>query len=237
MSRDRSDPRISITKHAEYMVASASRRRSILRDQKFPPAFKSANYREAFPALVDALVRGGDPRILDEYIAQWTKREPNSRFEAECLALCVDALEAFKPMLSNDLLTDLSFAKGFHSASFSISGVEVSVRPEALVLGPEAGAVKLYLAKTTPLTPDTPGRPGSSSYAATLLHQWAEVQFGGAAPERCIVVDVFAGKIHRAPARYVQRRADQKASFEEIAAVWASIKNTRGESSSAETPF
>jgi len=71
MSRNRPNPRISITKLAEYMVATPSRRRSILRDQRYPPAFKAAKFRAAYAAIADVLVRGGDPHLIDAQIAAW----------------------------------------------------------------------------------------------------------------------------------------------------------------------
>jgi len=106
-----------------------------------------------------------------------------------------------------------------------LGGVAISVRPEVLVAGPEAGAVKFYLSKTNPLTKDERGRLGSAGFAAAALHLWADEAFGGAAPERCLVVDVFAGEVYEAPVRNATRRRHMLAACEEIAAVWPSLSS------------
>lgn len=224
MSRDRSNPRMSITKFAEYVIASPRRRRSILRDQRFPPAFKAATFREAYPAIADVLIRGGDPDLVDAQLGIWRKRKPTTEFTARCLAHCIDALTAFRALLVKRAFKKFSFALGMSEAYVDLGGVSLSARPEALVRGPEVGAIKIYLSKTMPFTEDAKGKPGSASYAAAALHLWAETEFGGAQAERCLVVDVFAGQLHTAPVRNISRREDMEAACEEIVAGWATIK-------------
>jgi hypothetical protein len=228
MSRDRQTPRISITKLAEYMVASPSRRRSILRDQRYPSAFIAAKFREAYAAISDVLVRGGDPRMIDAQIATWRSQTPTSTFNAECLALCIDALTAFKALMAKGAFQGLSFTNGITEAYLELGGVQLSARPEALIEGPEIGAVKIYLSKTVPLTKEEKNRPGSGSFAAAALHLWAEQHFGSARPDRCLVVDVFAGEVYVASAHNVKKRANLTAACEEIAAVWGAIKRPPG---------
>jgi hypothetical protein len=225
MSRDRLRPRISITKFAEYLDRPTPvRRNAILVDQRFPRAIKAAKFRAAFPVIVDALLRGGDLDLIDRQIAIWRKQAPTSGFKAECLTLCIDALAAFKKIVERGDLGAFSFAPGLREASFELGGVELSVRPEALVAGPEIGAVKVYLAKTTPLTKDGPGRLGSAGFAAAALHLWAERTFGTVEPRRCLVIDVFDGEVYDAPRRHATRRKHMVIACEEIAAVWPSLK-------------
>jgi hypothetical protein len=226
MSRDRSDPRISITKFAEYLVTTTpGRRRSILTDQRFPPAFKATKFRAAYAPIADILVRGGDPELVDEQIAIWRRQKPASKFQAECLALCIDALTALKAILERGALMQFSFAPGLPEAHIELGGVKVSVRPEALIGGPEIGAVKIYLSKTNPLTKDGKGKLGSAGFAGAALHLWAEEAFGNALPERCLVVDVFAGEVYKAPSRNAIRRKHMLAACEEITAVWPWLKS------------
>jgi len=226
MSRDRLNPRISITKFAEYLVTITSgRRRSILTDQRFPPAFKATKFRAAYAPITDILVRGGDPDLVDDQIAVWRRQKPKSKFQAECLALCIDGLAAFKAILRGGSLKNLTFAPGIVDAHVELGGVKISVRPEALIGGPEIGAVKIYLSKTNPLTKDGQGKLGSASFAAAALHLWAEETFGSALAERCLIVDVFAGEVYKAPSRNATRRKHMLAACEEIAAVWSSLKS------------
>lgn len=229
MSRDRSDPRMSITKFAEYLVTpTPGRRQSILTDQRFPPAFKAAKFRAAYAAIADVLVRGGDPELVDAQIAVWRKQTPAKEFQAECLALCIDALAAFKKLLLKGAFKKLTLTPGLSEAYVDLGGVSLSVRPDVLIGGPEIGAVKICLSKTNPLTQDARGKPGSASYAAAVLHFWAEKEFGGAPPERCLVVDVFAGEVYKASSRNATRRKHMLAACHEIVAVWPWLQRPAG---------
>lgn len=239
MSRNRNTPRNSITKQAEYTVCtSAARRRAILRDQKWPKPFIAANYREAYAAFADVLIQGGGVRQLDAVVAEWRARcrAPRHDFEADCLALCIDAAAAFRPLLADGTFDDLDFQPGMTEAYLDIAGVKLSVRPDALIVGRRIGAVKLYLAKSSPLTEDEERQRGSAPYAATLLHQWAQENFDNVAASRCLVVDVFAQRAYEAPTRYVQRRADILAACQEIALVWPSITDPRAPRGGAPRP-
>lgn len=53
-------PRISCTKLGEYMVASPTRRRRILEDQKFPSGFIVPLYADAQEVISGYLQRGGN---------------------------------------------------------------------------------------------------------------------------------------------------------------------------------
>jgi hypothetical protein len=224
VTRTRATPRISITKVAEYLVATAGRRQTILRDQKYPPAFKAGRFRDAYLALGDILVAGSGVRGIDAQIAEWRSRVPSKRFQAECLANCIDALTAFKAFVARGDFAGMTFVPGVTGAYRELGGVDLSARPEVLIGGGSPGAMKIYLGKTSPLTEDVRGRPGSSSYAATALNLWAEKTFSSALPERSIVVDVFAGKIFRAPKSQRNRRADILAACQEIAVMWNSVR-------------
>ncbi len=223
MPRHRTDPRTSLSKLGEYLVASAGRRRNIIQDQKNPRAFIVASYRQAYEPLAACLVAGGDPRFLDRHLHMWRTRAPRNDFDARCRPLCIEAAEAFQALLATGRLSHLTFATGIEQASLMIGGVKVSISPDVLVAGPEAGAAKIYLSKTGPLTKDVGKRPGSSSYAATTLHQWVEQELGGGDPARCLVIDVFAGEVYAAPKSHVQRRRDIESACREFAAVWPTI--------------
>lgn len=220
---------MSITKFAEYLVTpTPGRRQSILTDQRFPPVFKAAKFRAAYAAIADVLVRGGDPELVDAQIADWRKQRPAKEFQAECLALCIDALAAFKKLLLKGAFKKLTFTPGLSEAYAELGGVSLSVRPDVLIGGPEIGAIKIYLSKTNPLTQDARGKPGSASYAAAMLHLWAEKEFGGAPPERCLVVDVLAGEVYKASSRNATRRKHVLAACQEILAVWPWLQRPAG---------
>jgi len=238
MPKDRAKPRISISKLAEYLVASAGRRRTILRDQKYPPPFKAANFTHAYPAIADVLLRGCEPGVADAYVAAWREQLPRSKspIAARTLKLCIEAMSAFKALAATTMFKGLVFAPGLREAYVQRAGVLLSIRPELLLSGPSPGALKVYLGKTTPLSRDADRKMGSGGYAATALHLWAESQFGGARAENCLVLDVFAGSLFRAPSRHVKRRGDIDSACEEIGAVWASLQPSGATSHGSTAP-
>jgi hypothetical protein len=233
----RDDPRISLSKLAEYAVASAARRRTLLQDQRYPSSFKAAPYSEAYAAFAEALIDGGNPADVDAYIDEWRSRKPASRFQSKASALCIAAATAFKKLLADGALAGLTFEDGLREAYIDVGGVQVSVRPDVIVTGPAGGAVKIYLCKGSALTRDEDGRFGSGSYAAALVHQWVGTWLGDASPKTCLVVDVFAGAVHRAPVHFVKRRKDLVASCKEISKLWSSIEGPAGTTSSSSSPF
>lgn len=220
---DRYQPRFSLSKLAEYAVASAARRRMLLQDQRYPPPYKAATYSEAYSTIADALVRG-DPTVLDGRIEEWSLRIPTSPFHATSYRLWCESAAAFKRLLTGDAFGGLTFEGGSREEYVDIGGVKVSVRPDAIVTAPAGGALKIYLSRGVPLTADDGARLGSASYAAALLHQWVGTWLGDASTKSCLLVDVFAGKVHRAPTHFLRRRKDLAASCDEIAKLWPSIE-------------
>jgi hypothetical protein len=55
----RPHPSISISKLGEYMGASASRRRRIIRDRREPPEVKTLHWRHARTAITSYVANGG----------------------------------------------------------------------------------------------------------------------------------------------------------------------------------
>jgi len=227
MSRYRALPRISVTKLAEYLVATAGRRRTILEDQKLPSAFKAAKWTEAYAAIVDVLLHGCDPRRAAQYLEGWRQRVPKSRFEAERLPLWILAMSTFAQHMKRLRLSKYAFAPGVTEAYVDLGGVRLSLRPDVIIAGADPGAFKLYLGKSIPLTKSTKGRPGSGTYAAALLHLWAEPELG-AVPKQSLVLDVLRGTLFQAPEKPAARRRDALAACKEIAVVWESILPDEG---------
>jgi hypothetical protein len=233
----RNDPRISLSKLAEYATAPAGRRRILLQDQRYPPAFKSAPYSEAYVAIANVLINGGGPDEIDEHIEEWRKRKPTSQHLANCNRLWCESAIAFKKLLADGALAGFTFEEGVREAYLDIGGVKVSVRPDMLITEPAGGALKIYISKGFPLTADVEGRIGSAGYATALLHQWVGTRLDDASPKSCLVVDVFAGVVHRAPTHFVRRRKDLAASCEEIAKLWPSIEEPAGATGASSSPF
>lgn len=93
----RPEPRISVNKLGEYLVATASRRRQILRDQKRPPDFKVVRYADAQRAIVDYFIdRHSDPDVLARHLsrlANWSRGPRDSDYDVRRNQDCRNALE------------------------------------------------------------------------------------------------------------------------------------------------
>jgi hypothetical protein len=135
----------------------------------------------------------------------------------------VEALKAFTVWLRDPRL-DLSRLRSAPKPSkmMKVGAVDISVRPDALVVdkaGDAVGCLKLYLGKG-PLDKER------AAYAAAILHQYAEDTLGAgkrADSGSCFVLDVFNRKIYAAPKSFKKRRADVVDACVDIALLWPTV--------------
>lgn len=230
--RVRTDPRISINKLGEYLSDnSARRRRKVLEQQKRPPDFITARYRDAQIAIVDFVVQGGtNDQIILDAIATLEAANPNSEWDQQRQLLCIEALENFLDSVGDTLdlgQNMVATAGDDDQPKLRVNGVDISVRPELILSGTDqsgnqiVGAIKLVFGKTSPLSEDA-GR-----YIATTVHQFVEAYHtsaGQAAPVRfSYVIDVFEGAVYGAPRSFARRRQDIAAACDEIRLVWPAL--------------
>ena len=221
----RKSPRVTINALAEYLIASATRRRRIVSDQKQPKSFQVTYYSEAQEAISRFLANGFiSERPLDEAIRDLRMLPSGSDWEMTRRQNCIEAIERFRMAGGHFPFSDFNASLGPPSAKKLLVGkVAISVRPEILFFvgtrqGQKSGGCKLYFRKDQALSEDQ-GR-----YAATVLHLYlTEVE----APREpchfstCVVADVFAGKFFQAPRTFKKRRHDVEAACEEIHRAWA----------------
>lgn len=208
------------------MVASASRRATIIKNQRRPPDFIVARYTEAEKAIVDYLT-SKEPSLDSIYSAQKELmdrlRSAGSEWEAQRLLLCHDALDCFAEHVDVfDLDNADVTASVERTGKLSMAGVEVSVRPELGLArigrnGPQSGLVKLYFRKNSPLTEE------QAQYISAGLFQWGATgsrPVPSLSPSWCLVFDIFAGNSFRGKRSHRRRVADLEAACEEIAHRW-----------------
>lgn len=227
-------PRISLNKLGEYMTASVRRRRRIILDQKYPkPHRGAARYAPAREAIVRHLEAGGvDSQRLVEAVQNLGPHPFRADWQNEHRASCRFALNSFGEFFPPEVLSfgleDPVIIGGRHNQSLhiKISGVKVSIRPDAYLQGmvggdSVVGLLKLHFSKLHPIDPDA-GR-----YITTLLHLYAEVELSGrdtlASRDHCVLLDVRHGSVHTAPECFKVRRQELEAACEEIAQRWGSI--------------
>lgn len=224
----RLQPRISINKLGEYLVASAARRRAILNDQKYPSVFITARYEEAQDTIVEYFTsKNREESIIIEKIGDLLNKKSKSAFELQKAQGCADALEFFYD--NSDLLdipAEAKITSGLSSyKKLKVQEVDVSVRPEIILRGENKkgkyiGAVKFYFSKTYELNDN------SGEYIATIVHKYLDDNI--CTDEKCdlkycYVFDVFNKKIYTAPKSFKRRRNDIDAACEEIKIRWDSI--------------
>jgi len=205
----------------EYVVASPSRRRAIVREQKRPRDVIVARYREVYPAAVRHLAGEANADDLAALADELEAMQAGSDWQAQDNALSAEALDAFVAIKSNLNLIRYTVSAGdFDPNSIQLQGVSISVRPEVHVttVSGRTGAIKLYLSKTHPL----PAEAGLA--AATLVHALLRDGLGLSDTRHsdCMLVDVFAGRIYIAPANFKVRMRDVDAACEEISRAWVS---------------
>lgn len=226
---ERELPRISVNKLGEYMTATPSRRRQIVRDQQRPKGFLVPRYNDALAAVTNYLTAPQrDESVLVREMERLASAPSQSTWDEQRHASCRDAIEAFLD-IADQLPREVELRPGSGRPPVVVyKDVSVSVRPELIAHGrdrdgnPTVGAIKFYFSKTGPLSKEAGG------YIATALADFTD-QFLAleAAPnyKHCLVVDVFARKIFTAPRSRARRRQDIAAACEEIGRAWPTAVN------------
>jgi hypothetical protein len=227
--RIRSAPQISLGLLGEYMVASFVRKRSILRDAKFPKDFIGPQYDPAQKAAVRYLAGGaGDRDRLSSDIEGLLIGSERSRWFQQRQKLCEQAIKCVLDLEAALKLEGLDVAVGCDSDHrLEVSDVAVTVVPDLIIrgvgrAGPFISAMKFRYVKTKPINDEWAG------YSATILHQFVEERLatGGAGAERrqCRYVDVFAGRAYEAPECFKERRKEVEAACLEIKSLWPTVQ-------------
>lgn len=218
-------PKMSVNKLGEYMVASPSRRERIVADQKYPQPVRTNVYNEAQKIATRFIVGGAkDHDYLSREIERLSGDDSGSIWQAQSNLLCADALTSFQEIVDAINTDGLTLQWGdLKPPRLRIGEVEVSVRPEVVVtrtnrFGDQCvGAMKFHFPKTHPL-----GKKGGE-YAASTVHQFVTEHppaLGKPDYGLCYVVDVSACDMFTAPLAYKRRRADIAAACREIARAW-----------------
>lgn len=220
-------PKISLNKLGEYLTATPSRRKRIVQDQQEPKTFIAARYSDAREEIVQYLSTGMEDDSALIAAAQRLRRdESGTDFAYQDRLASAEAIDNFLEVGEQIELDDLVVVPVENSASESmqISGVSVSVRPDAYlkdpVTGEIRGAIKLHFPKTTPLTESAAEYVG----AATKVFLQREKKSPVVDHRRCYVIDVSTQTVSTAPKSHVRKMNDIAAACEEIDARWKRSK-------------
>ncbi len=218
-------PRISVNKLGEYAVASPGRRRAIVKAQQEPPPQIIPLYQRAYPVL-ERFFATRDPEVIVAAADAMRATPPKSDWDAADLSNTALGLNTFLEFAHTIELPDCQITRGHmtESRKLSISGVDVSVRPDFYIRltrrkRPLIGAFKFHWTKGD----DNSLMNEGGIYVATTLHQFLDSYYADeapAAPEFCFSIDVFRRVACVAPAAFKRRREHIVAACEEIALRW-----------------
>jgi len=218
-------PYISINKLAEYMTASALRRRQIIKNLKKDSDFFKVYYSELKNNLKNYFKSDYDIGLLLELIDKIEEKEEVTDWDKTDNANTILAIEHLMESNLPDL-TDYEFVKDtFSLKEVSISGVRVTIKPDMYIKHKKTGkvgAIKSHIAKTAAnqLNDD------SRMYAATLI-KFAFVEHGFKEKDidnkACISYDIFMKDYSVSPGAYRRTLLGIEAACEEIALRWDNI--------------
>lgn len=226
MTTTRIQPRMSVNKLGEYLTAKPARRRAIVTDQKHPKEFKVTRYRQATDAIIDFLARGGnDVSVIWTAIGELQRKRTRTEFQEQDRVLNIEALESFLELLNSYSFEGIACTRiSGPAGTLNMSGVSISVQPNLIIRctnrkgGILLGEIKLCFSKTHPLDRE------AGEYVGTVLYEHAQLTMsdqGKIDPRYCMIIDVFAGKVHMAPRAYIARKRDMEAACVEIALHWS----------------
>lgn len=220
------EPRISLNKLGEYLDATVTRRRTIVKDQKKPPgAGIVTRYSHVTTALAEYFEDSNRSYLLgrieklkaDKSGTEWQRED--RQLSAEVLVKLIDLVEEI----------DLTGVRVISSpagspAAIQVKGVRVSVRPDFLVVlekDPEivVGAIKLSHNKQHAL------QKMACECVATMLWRYLQQTFPAAKVDlkKCLSISTPLKLLVSAPKSYKARNEAMDAACEEIAARWPAV--------------
>ena len=223
----KNEPKITVNKLGEYLVASSTRQRKILETIKYPKdeggqwGFVHSDAREA---LKRYFVSGFDDSHIVECINKLkdsigTDSEKN--YYQSSILLLEKALDSRSEELKSFEFELYSPKKEY----LNIEGVSVSVYPDLLVKSHNrgkdyVGALKIHLTKNSELNQE------SGKFIATILHKYTTEFFLTdlhIKTDLHISYDVISDNIIKCPLSVKNRWKEIEAGCKNIAAIWKTI--------------
>jgi hypothetical protein len=222
------EPRMTAKELADYMTASESKRRTIVRNCKFRPIARLIQHDEAKTSVARFIrTDRSDLSSLDQDAERLRTRLTDSEFERDLFDNNADYIERFSEIHHLIEFPEAEFLSPGAAAHFTMKGVRVSpdirfrLRRVTRANKIRIGAGTLRYAKGKALDEQT--ATWQSAFIFGYLGNTAvEVD---ATPERqlCLTVDAYAGVSHIAPGDSARRFNNMLAACESIAERWPNI--------------
>lgn len=220
----KTQPRLSVNKLGEYLSASASRRRKIIFDAKYPSNFIVQRYKDAETAIAEYYADENlNISILLKHIKKIQDKKTDNAHQIEVTNNNLLALDSFIDCVDCINICEKQneyYNTARESATTEIKKLTVSVRPEILIKKQKQviGGLKLYFSKTHSL--DTEKGENISTILKLYLEETYKTKIN---PKNCFILDVFTKQLYFEPASYKRRYKEIELSCEEIISRWNDI--------------
>lgn len=222
---------------AEYIGSSTSstRRRTIIRDARFPKTSVVAQYDRSREGLVNFLTDGARSfRHIADALDLLAKREarPDATdwVKRDCRG-SVEAIEAFQRAYNRLPFRKLDCRPVTSKlAHLQIGPTKISVAMDFTIHKPNpgsadsvGGAILLFSKGEN----SGRNRIERSKAIAGLIYTWCNKHLralGNPDPELCLAVDVFGGVGHAPPGTFAKKLRNVADASEEISVIWPTIK-------------
>lgn len=217
------NPRMSVNKLAEYMIADPLRRRGLVKDQKHQKPFKAARYNEARTAIKEYLGSNYNESMIEVVIENLTAKGSLEDWQKDNRDNSVLALEK---ILDTDLPDLEDYEVKYNDGEnklIRLSGLDISVNPDVLLTHKDTGkigGIKVHISKIHEL------HDPALRYVATMV-KYSFIDAGidekKIDNDACISIDVFGSSYDKSPKSYKQTLGRIEAACEEICMRWERI--------------
>lgn len=228
--RENITPRISVNQLAEYILASPTRRQTIIRNARYAPTFLVIRYKDAKQAISNYLsddTRSPAPLAAAEQAQINLSKGSGTAFFLNDAALSAEAIKNFRIMMGPNVLKGLTFVKNTSKLpKLAIKGVDVSVNLDLVVHNNAKGLVGGAMIQTSKAVAAKGWREDHAKAVTSLIWKLANehlCHLGKVDRKLCLSIDVFAQKTASAPPNYIRTLANIEASCAEIAMFWPHV--------------
>ena len=214
------EPRFSVNKLGEYLTANSSRRKAIIKDQKYPSPFITGMYKEVRQAIINYVIKDYDDSIIFDAIEKIKKSSLKDNEKENSILALNETLMADLPNLDGIKKTRY---KG-KNPKVRVEGLDISVNPDIILKkGDKVGCLKIHVIKT----PSNRLNDEARKLVGTMLQEFTERHVISGSEEAdtklCISIDCFGNSHDIAPKSNKRRWLNIHAACEEIVLRWPSV--------------
>lgn len=224
----KSTPEISVNKLAEFVNATESRKRSILKTIKSDDVearSQKNRYATAKSAIINFMIdENHDLKIFEQKRIFLVNKKPDTTHKKNDILNSLTAIKKLEQLAQTELVPYLRFnsKNGLpkNLRRTQINNVLIHLSPEIIfsIKDQIKGAMKLVFSKSRPIT------PMEGQIIAVLISRFLQKNFKVTIqPKNCFVVDVFANRLFPTPDSFKYYGTLLRKAYYEINKLWPTI--------------